>query len=129
MSPKRPFRFLNTPLKSSSFKPVFYFFLRAATLYDKRLPVLFFQSACARYESRSVLSLSEIYLSVPNMFFYFVDKPPVRLLKSRLSLSRASAFLIIWINLVSWKLPTHPCPKPTLSPTSHLGQNVGLGEG
>ena len=128
MSPKRPFRFLNTPLKSSSFKPVFYFFLRAATLYDKRLPVLFFQSACARYES-SVLSLSEIYLSVPNMFFYFVDKPPVRLLKSRLSLSRASAFPIIWINLVSWKLPTHPCPKPTLSPTSHLGQNVGLGEG
>ena len=27
------------------------------------------------------------------------------------------------------KLPTYPSPKPTLSLTSHLGQNVGLGEG
>ena len=26
------------------------------------------------------------------------------------------------------KLPTYPSPKPTLSPTSHLGQNIGLGE-
>ena len=30
---------------------------------------------------------------------------------------------------VSGKLPTYPSPKPTLTPTSHLGQNVGLGEG
>ena len=30
---------------------------------------------------------------------------------------------------VSGKLPTYPSPKPTLSLTSHLGQNVGLGEG
>ena len=30
---------------------------------------------------------------------------------------------------VSGKLPSYPSPKPTLSPTSHLGQNVGLGEG
>ena len=30
---------------------------------------------------------------------------------------------------VSEKLPTHPSPKPTLTLTSHLGQNVGLGEG
>ena len=30
---------------------------------------------------------------------------------------------------VSGKLPTYPSPKPTLTLTSHLGQNVGLGEG
>ena len=32
---------------------------------------------------------------------------------------------------VSWTLPTYPSPKPTLYITliSHLGQNVGLGEG
>ena len=30
---------------------------------------------------------------------------------------------------VSGKLPTYPSPKPTLTLTSHLGQNDGLGEG
>ena len=30
---------------------------------------------------------------------------------------------------VSGKLPSYPSPKPTLTLTSHLGQNVGLGEG
>ena len=30
---------------------------------------------------------------------------------------------------VSGKLPTYPSPKPTLTLTSHLGQNAGLGEG
>ena len=30
---------------------------------------------------------------------------------------------------VSEKMPTYPSPKPTLTLTSHLGQNVGLGEG
>ena len=30
---------------------------------------------------------------------------------------------------VSGKLPTYPSPKPTLTLTSHFGQNVGLGEG
>ena len=30
---------------------------------------------------------------------------------------------------VSGKLPTYPSPKTTLSLTSHLGQNFGLGEG
>jgi len=30
---------------------------------------------------------------------------------------------------VSGKLSTNPSPKPTLTLTSHLGQNVGLGEG
>jgi len=29
----------------------------------------------------------------------------------------------------SGKLPTYLSLKPTLTPTSHLGQNVGLGEG
>ena len=29
----------------------------------------------------------------------------------------------------SGKLPTYPSHKPTLTLTSHLGQNVGLGEG
>ena len=30
---------------------------------------------------------------------------------------------------VSWKLPTYPSPKPTLTLSSYLEQNVGLGEG
>ena len=30
---------------------------------------------------------------------------------------------------VSGKLPTYPSPRPILTITSHLGQNVGLGEG
>ena len=33
------------------------------------------------------------------------------------------------LELVSGKLPTYPSPKPTLALTSHLRQNVGLGEG
>ena len=33
------------------------------------------------------------------------------------------------INVSSGKLPTHPSPKLTLTLTSHLGQNVSLGEG
>ena len=31
--------------------------------------------------------------------------------------------------LVSVKLPIYSSPKPALSLTSHIGQNVGLGEG
>ena len=34
-----------------------------------------------------------------------------------------------WDHYVSGKLPTNPSPKPTLTLTTHLGQNVGLGEG
>ena len=30
---------------------------------------------------------------------------------------------------VSGKLPTYPSPKPTVTLTSHLEQNIGLGEG
>ena len=30
---------------------------------------------------------------------------------------------------VNWKLPTYPSPESTLTLTSHLRQNVGLGEG
>ena len=30
---------------------------------------------------------------------------------------------------LSGKPPTYPSPNPTLTPISHLGQNVGLGEG
>ena len=30
---------------------------------------------------------------------------------------------------VSAELPTYPFPKPTLTLSSYLGQNVGLGEG
>ena len=30
---------------------------------------------------------------------------------------------------VSGKVPTYPSPRPTLTPTSHLGQNVVSGEG
>ena len=33
------------------------------------------------------------------------------------------------INYVARKLPTYPSPKLTLTLTSHLGQNDGLGEG
>ena len=40
------------------------------------------------------------------------------------------AFIInlIWIIIISGKLPTSPSPKPTLTFTSHFGENVGLGE-
>ena len=31
--------------------------------------------------------------------------------------------------ILTAKLPTYTSPKPTLTLTSHLGQNVGLGEG
>ena len=34
-----------------------------------------------------------------------------------------------WSIKVSGKLPTYPSPKSTLTLTSHLGQNIGLGEG
>ena len=37
-----------------------------------------------------------------------------------------NAFLALY---VSGKLPTYPSPKPTLTLTSHLRQNVGLREG
>ena len=30
---------------------------------------------------------------------------------------------------VSWKLPTYPSTKPTLTLSSYFGKNVGLGEG
>ena len=33
------------------------------------------------------------------------------------------------IRLENVKLPSHPPLSPTLTLTSHLGQNVGLGEG
>ena len=36
----------------------------------------------------------------------------------------------VWGSLyISGKLPTYPSPKQTLTLTSHVGQNVGLGEG
>ena len=35
----------------------------------------------------------------------------------------------VWSLYLSGQLPTYPSPKPTLTLTSHLGQNVGLGEG
>ena len=34
-----------------------------------------------------------------------------------------------YVFYVSGKLPTYLSPKPTLTLTSHLGQNVGLGGG
>ena len=37
---------------------------------------------------------------------------------------------IIWIIIaIRFWVPTYPSPKPTLTLTSHLGQNIGLGEG
>ena len=30
---------------------------------------------------------------------------------------------------IPWKLPTYPSPKPTLTLTFYLGQNIGLGSG
>ena len=33
------------------------------------------------------------------------------------------------INLRFWEPPTYPFPRSTLTLTSHLGQNVGIGEG
>ena len=40
---------------------------------------------------------------------------------------RETFFVITRFN--SGKLPTYPSLKPTLTLTSHLGQNVGFGEG
>ena len=40
---------------------------------------------------------------------------------------RGTFFVITRFN--SGKLPTYPSLKPTLTLTSHLGQNVGFGEG
>ena len=34
----------------------------------------------------------------------------------------------LWIIIRYWNLPTYPSPKPTLTLTSHLRQNVGLRE-
>ena len=46
------------------------------------------------------------------------------------SLSKGQAALTFCGSLyVSGKLPTYPSPKPTLTLTSHLKQNVGLREG
>ena len=40
-----------------------------------------------------------------------------------------ASFILSWKEEAAWwKLPTYPSPKPTLTLTSHLGQNVGLGE-
>ena len=45
------------------------------------------------------------------------------------------SFLVCFVHIVfrsiyvSEKLPTYPSPKSTLTLTSHLGQNVGLGKG
>ena len=36
---------------------------------------------------------------------------------------------ISWIIIRFWELPTYPSPEPTLTLTSHLGQNVGFEEG
>ena len=41
-------------------------------------------------------------------------------------MGREEAFLSLY---VSGKLSTYPSPKTTFTPTSHLGKNVGLGEG
>ena len=37
--------------------------------------------------------------------------------------------VLLMIGAPSGKLPTYPSVKSTLTLTSHLGQNVGLGEG
>ena len=56
---------------------------------------------------------------------------PVHYHLKRLCLS----FLVCFVHIVfrsiyiSGKLPTYPSPKSTLTLTSHLGQNVGLGKG
>ena len=36
---------------------------------------------------------------------------------------------LLFIDTNSGLIPTYPSPKPTLTLTSHLGQNVGFGEG
>ena len=40
-----------------------------------------------------------------------------------------SNFTFMCLSWVSGKLPIYPYPKPTLTLTSYLGQNVGLGKG
>ena len=52
-------------------------------------------------------------------------------LSSSSSCANAHTMRISWINLYVgyWKLPTYPSPKLTVTVTSYLGQNVGLGVG
>ena len=52
-------------------------------------------------------------------------------LSSSSSCAKAHTIRISWINLYVgyWKLPTYPSPKLTVTVTSYLGQNVGLGDG
>jgi len=47
----------------------------------------------------------------------------------RITLYRARHDTNLGSLYVSGKLPTYPSPKPTLTLTCHLGQNVGLREG
>ena len=73
--------------------------------------------------------------------FHVIYKPGVRVSSGRISESKKS-IVNKWNNNANLttemkkkrsrktrKLPTYPSPNPALSLTSHLGQNVGLGEG
>ena len=59
-------------------------------------------------------------------FFFLPTRPTTLILGGNAQSPFHSYFGSLY---VSGKLPTYPSPKPTLTLTSHLGQNIGLGEG
>ena len=67
------------------------------------------------------------------MYFVFVSGFTILLCIDQIS-HKYENLLPLYCNVfrkfyVSGKLPTYPSPKPTLTLSSYLGQNVGLGEG
>ena len=64
-----------------------------------------------------------------NSFFFFLSELIVnRILIVSIVVNKISSSSLKTLHF-SGKLPTYPSPKPTLTLTSHLGQNVGLREG
>ena len=57
------------------------------------------------------------------ILFYLTPPPKKKKKKKKKHSQELGSFY------VSGKLPTYPSPKPTLTLTSHLGQNAGLTEG
>ena len=58
-----------------------------------------------------------------------LNKCSLKKKRKRLGVSMNGQMKQRFSSYVSGKLPTYPYPKPTLALTSHLGQNVCLGEG
>ena len=60
----------------------------------------------------------------------FAHSPSIFTLQFESAKKKYYCHFVFWYFRISYaKLPTYPSPKPTLILTSHLRQNVGLGEG